>query len=80
MCLYLQMQNLVTRTQGWPWSLSRVCMTIVFLCLLADKSRCSPQDVRSVKKIGNSINFLVVGDWGRKGLYNQSKVATQVQL
>lgn len=32
---------------------------------------------QSVKADG-SLSFLVVGDWGRKGLYNQSDVAFQV--
>lgn len=34
---------------------------------------------QSVKADG-SLSFLVVGDWGRKGLYNQSDVAFQVLL
>ncbi|XP_052206020.1 uncharacterized protein LOC127810528 isoform X2 [Diospyros lotus] len=29
-------------------------------------------------KAGGSLSFLVVGDWGRKGLYNQSRVAFQM--
>lgn len=29
-------------------------------------------------KNDGSLNFLVVGDWGRKGDYNQSDVALQV--
>ncbi|XP_075656600.1 purple acid phosphatase 3-like isoform X2 [Castanea sativa] len=29
-------------------------------------------------KADGSLSFLVVGDWGRKGLYNQSLVATQM--
>jgi len=31
-------------------------------------------------KHDGTLNFLVVGDWGRKGKYNQSLVATQVHL
>ncbi|XVF85549.1 hypothetical protein PTKIN_Ptkin17bG0126100 [Pterospermum kingtungense] len=31
-------------------------------------------------KPDGSLSFLVVGDWGRKGLYNQSKVAYQMGL
>ena len=27
---------------------------------------------------GGELNYLVLGDWGRRGLYNQSEVATQV--
>lgn len=30
------------------------------------------------KQAEESLNFLVVGDWGRKGLYNQSQVAYQM--
>lgn len=26
-----------------------------------------------------TVRFLVVGDWGRNGLFNQSQVASQVQ-
>jgi hypothetical protein len=32
-----------------------------------------------VKPQQQSLNFLVVGDWGRKGNYNQSYVANQVR-
>jgi len=31
-------------------------------------------------KTDGSLSFLVVGDWGRKGEYNQSDVAFQVRL
>lgn len=31
-------------------------------------------------KDDGSISFLVVGDWGRRGFYNQSKVALQVNI
>ena len=31
-------------------------------------------------KADGSLSVLVVGDWGRKGLYNQSLVATQVNI
>lgn len=55
-----------------------VSMSLIILCFLTDKSHCSLQHVRSAKKTGDSLNFLVVGDWGRKGLYNQSRVATQM--
>jgi tartrate-resistant acid phosphatase type 5 len=30
-------------------------------------------------KNGGSLSLLVVGDWGRKGAYNQSRVAEQVR-
>ncbi|CAL5339084.1 unnamed protein product [Camellia sinensis] len=31
-------------------------------------------------KTDGSLSFLVVGDWGRKGLFNQSKVASQMGI
>lgn len=36
-----------------------------------------PYFKQSLKDDG-SLSFLVIGDWGRKGLYNQSEVALQV--
>jgi tartrate-resistant acid phosphatase type 5 len=30
-------------------------------------------------KTDGSLSLLVVGDWGRKGMYNQSRVAEQVK-
>jgi len=38
------------------------------------------QRVQHQPKHDGTLNFLVVGDWGRKGKYNQSLVATQVHL
>jgi hypothetical protein len=32
------------------------------------------------KADASSISFLVIGEWGRKGTYNQSRVAFQVSL
>lgn len=51
---------------------------IFILCFLTDEFHCSLQNIRSAKKNGKSLKFLVVGDWGRKGLYNQSRVAVQM--
>lgn len=31
-------------------------------------------------KVNGNLKFLVVGDWGRKGDYNQSAVALQVPI
>lgn len=31
-------------------------------------------------KSDGSLSFLVLGDWGRRGAYNQSQVAFQVHL
>lgn len=29
---------------------------------------------------GSVISFLVIGDWGRRGTYNQSQLAVQVRI
>lgn len=49
---------------------------IVSLCFVA--SMAELERYKHPLKTDGSLRFLVVGDWGRRGLYNQSKVATQV--
>lgn len=71
-----KMQNLVTGTDKWTWE--KAWMILFFLCFLTEKCHSSLQDVRSATKIGDSLTFLVVGDWGRKGLYNQTEVAAEM--
>jgi len=49
------------------------CFHAYVLCALAELQR-----FEQPTKEDGSISFLVVGDWGRKGNYNQSNVAFQV--
>ncbi|XP_010553448.1 PREDICTED: purple acid phosphatase 7-like [Tarenaya hassleriana] len=50
----------------------------VFLCILKSCVSEFPRfEHRSTKEDG-SLSFLVVGDWGRKGQFNQSRVADQM--
>ena len=55
-----------------------------FFALLAVASLlCAPAAAELVRlehpaKNDGSLSLLVVGDWGRKGTYNQSRVAQQV--
>ena len=63
---------------------------VAFLCLglllgfLIFKLTIGP--VEEVKKghqkdaLESALDFFVIGDWGRRGLYNQSQVAIQVYL
>ncbi|WJX46948.1 Purple acid phosphatase 7 [Trifolium repens] len=64
--------------------LSYVIFTISVLCLLANHSSIAEKLPRlehhRVKPQQQSLNFLVVGDWGRKGNYNQSYVANQMGI
>ena len=48
----------------------------LWLCLVP--STAELQRFEHPVKVEESLSFLVVGDWGRKGLYNQSAVAIQV--
>ncbi|XP_040374762.1 purple acid phosphatase 4 [Rosa chinensis] len=47
------------------------------LCLVA---KADLQPFQQQANADGSLSFLVVGDWGRRGLYNQSKVATQMGI
>ncbi|GLJ29682.1 hypothetical protein SUGI_0585370 [Cryptomeria japonica] len=59
--------------------LAWILVLMLLLCFWATDSDCSLQeDIYIARKMGNSLNFLVVGDWGRKGLFNQSQVAVQM--
>ncbi|KAM0908618.1 hypothetical protein ACQ4PT_015318 [Festuca glaucescens] len=63
---------------------SRASMAAVFVALLAVAAlRCAPaaaelERVEHPAKNDGSLSLLVVGDWGRKGAYNQSRVADQM--
>ncbi|GMY18136.1 purple acid phosphatase 8-like isoform X1 [Fagus crenata] len=48
----------------------------LWLCLVP--STAELQRFEHPVKVEESLSFLVVGDWGRKGLYNQSAVAIQM--
>lgn len=60
-------------------------MNIVFCLWLATISLICGQIYAKLPKFEHptkgdgTLKFLVVGDWGRKGEYNQSKVAFQVK-
>ncbi|GLT73859.1 hypothetical protein SLA2020_456900 [Shorea laevis] len=58
---------------------------VVLLCFclwlsLVSSSSAELQRFQHPVKADGSLSFLVVGDWGRKGLYNQSEVAFQMGL
>jgi hypothetical protein len=61
-------------------------MAAAFIALLAVAAlRCAPaaaelERVEHPAKNDGSLSLLVIGDWGRKGTYNQSRVAEQVHL
>eukprot|EP01018_Ginkgo_biloba_P005120 Gb_14817 [translate_table: standard] len=55
-------------------------LAVIALLALCGQCLAVLQDIEVVTKADGSLNFLVVGDWGRKGHYNQSNVATQACL
>eukprot|EP01018_Ginkgo_biloba_P005118 Gb_14816 [translate_table: standard] len=55
-------------------------LAVIALLTLCGQCHAVLQDIEVVTKADGSLNFLVVGDWGRKGHYNQSNVATQACL
>ncbi|KAJ1399920.1 putative purple acid phosphatase 7-like [Sesbania bispinosa] len=63
-------------------SKQRMLFSVIFvasvLCLLANPSIAELPRFKQPVKAEQTLNFLVVGDWGRKGFYNQSSVAHQV--
>eukprot|EP01018_Ginkgo_biloba_P005111 Gb_25294 [translate_table: standard] len=55
-------------------------LAVIALLTLCGQCLAVLQEIDVVTKADGSLNFLVVGDWGRKGHYNQSNVATQACL
>ncbi|KAK8969651.1 Purple acid phosphatase 7 [Platanthera guangdongensis] len=49
---------------------------LLLLCFLFSSSFATLPRFQHPVKDGDSLRLLVVGDWGRKGLFNQSQVAT----
>ncbi|CAL5213947.1 unnamed protein product [Lathyrus oleraceus] len=63
--------------------LSPIISSITVLCLFSIHSSIAeklPRFEHRLKRQQQSLNFLVVGDWGRKGNYNQSFVAHQMGI
>lgn len=58
-----------------------IVMTLLLCFLLLSMAPKLEAELTTVEHAPNpdgSISFLVIGDWGRRGLYNQSQVALQV--
>ncbi|RZC14191.1 Purple acid phosphatase 3 isoform B [Glycine soja] len=55
-----------------------IWMGFVSLCLLSVSVSGLLQRLEHPVKADGSLSLMVIGDWGRKGTYNQSQVATQM--
>ncbi|KAE9610555.1 hypothetical protein Lal_00029744 [Lupinus albus] len=58
----------------------RVIFITFFFCLLVAPSIAELQRFKHNQKANRPLNFLVIGDWGRKGTYNQTLVAKQMGI
>jgi hypothetical protein len=59
-----------------------LCLTLsaAILSLCSVLSTAELQQFEQDPKADRSLSFLVVGDWGRRGGFNQSEVAEQVSI
>ena len=68
------MQMSSTLTMKFLSQIAVIALLQLLLCFFLSCGQPEP------KQADGSVNFLVVGDWGRKGLYNQSQVAYQARF
>lgn len=54
-------------------------LLIACLCLSKENVTSRLVEIRQRTRDNSRVNFLAVGDWGRKGGYNQSAVARRVK-
>ncbi|PRQ40984.1 putative Acid phosphatase [Rosa chinensis] len=73
--LYSSNSNRTMQRFSFPQFL--ILTACLSLCLVA---KADLQPFQQQANADGSLSFLVVGDWGRRGLYNQSKVATQMGI
>ncbi|XP_057948513.1 purple acid phosphatase 8-like [Malania oleifera] len=65
---------------SWFLSTVAVMSAVTGMCLLMGSAAADLPRLRQPPKADGSLSFLVVGDWGRRGLFNQSLVASQMGI
>ncbi|KAF8107974.1 hypothetical protein N665_0116s0170 [Sinapis alba] len=63
---------------GSKFGIGSLSIAVTLLLSLAPTLEAELTTVQQATKSDGSISFLVIGDWGRRGLYNQTKVALQM--
>ncbi|KAL0759982.1 hypothetical protein Bca101_076132 [Brassica carinata] len=63
---------------GSKFGIGSLSIVMTLLLSLVPKLEAEFTTVEQAIKSDGSISFLVIGDWGRRGLYNQSQVALQM--
>jgi hypothetical protein len=72
--LQFQLRSREWCSRGWLiFGVLMLTFSAVYLILLSGRSY-------NILQTAAPLNFLVVGDWGRDGLFNQTLVAKQVSL
>lgn len=68
-------------SHGFSCRIMAVALVLSLVCSsLIVSSTAELQKLEHSIKADGSLSLLVVGDWGRKGAYNQTHVAAQVGL
>ncbi|AET05619.1 putative Acid phosphatase [Medicago truncatula] len=62
----------------WLWIPIYICVVVVVVCVSVNVSAELQRIEHPAVKADATLSFLVIGDWGRKGTYNQSQVAFQM--
>ncbi|KAI9075695.1 hypothetical protein K1719_042311 [Acacia pycnantha] len=68
----------LTTSHGVPSKSSRSFISGFFVHRFCDAVRAKLQRLHHHPKRNETLKFLVIGDWGRKGEYNQSLVANEM--
>ncbi|KAJ0235395.1 Purple acid phosphatase 4 [Hirschfeldia incana] len=63
---------------GSKFGIGSLGIVMALLLSLASKFEAELTTVEQAAKSDGSISFLVIGDWGRRGLFNQTEVALQM--
>lgn len=72
-------KNYSTMMKAYIYCISVLPFLIVCLSTRKGNAKVALQQIQHHIKGNRRIKFLVVGDWGRKGAFNQSKVGRQVK-
>lgn len=80
-CFFISHKAPYTKDRmGSKFGIGSLSIVMTLLLSLVPKLEAEFTTVEQAIKSDGSISFLVIGDWGRRGLYNQSQVALQVSL
>lgn len=80
-CFFISHKAPYTKDRmGSKFGIGSLSIVMTLLLSLVPKLEAEFTTVEQEIKSDGSISFLVIGDWGRRGLYNQSQVALQVSF